>query len=87
MLQSREPMQLPMFIETYYWGDLGLEEGPVTELVANTGPWLLTGRLGPYHYSTWAGDRPYIDRELGNEWGAPWPSDADCAEVTYETLG
>lgn len=76
LLQSREPRQLPMFIETYYWGDIACEEGPVTELVANTEPWLLAPSLGPYHYST-----------TSRWWGAPWPSDADCAEVTYETLG
>lgn len=75
-LQSREPQQIPMFIDTYYWGDIGLEEGPVTELVANTEPWLLAPVLGPYYYSS---------RDC--TYGAPWPSDADCAEVIYETLG
>ncbi len=72
-IQSREPVQIPMFVETYYWGDIGQEQAPVTELEANTEPWLLTGWLGPFGYSSREGAH-----------GAPWPSDEDCAEVAYD---
>lgn len=79
-IQSRELVQLPMFIETYYWGDLGQEQDPVYiyEPYDDEG-WLLTGTYGPYMYAT--------HRWMPKSGGAPWPSDTDCAEVSYETLG
>lgn len=63
-----------MFINTYFWGDVDLEELHV-EVEAYSEGWLLTGWLGPYAYS-------WIDLDMG----APWPSAEDSREVSFDMV-